>query len=190
MTNYQSIKVEKLKLNPKNPRIIKNDKFNKLVKSIKDFPEMLEARPIVVDENLIVLGGNMRLKAVKELGFVEVPTIILPGLTQEQKDEFLIKDNSNFGDWDWDILQHEWNVEDLGNWGLDINIFDVQFSEDEIEEETFNSDDIEEKTIGQKNLVNISLTVNKDDYKAGIDAEIELLIQKYPKTICKVQSVN
>lgn len=106
--------------NPNNPRIIKDDKFKKLCQSIKEFPEMLELRPIVIDENNMVLGGNMRLKACIEVGLKEVPTIQAKDLTEEQKKEFIIKDNIGFGEWNWDDLANEWNVEDLSNWGLDL----------------------------------------------------------------------
>ena len=106
--------------NPKNPRIIKDDKFKKLVKSIQEFPQMLELRPIVVDGNMVVLGGNMRLKACIAAGLKEVPIIIADKLTDAQKDEFIIKDNVGFGEWDWDLLANEWEVKDLFNWAVDI----------------------------------------------------------------------
>jgi len=111
--------------NPKNPRIIKDDKFKKLVKSIQEFPEMLELRPIVVDSNMVVLGGNMRLKACIAAGLKEVPIIIADKLTDAQKDEFIIKDNVGFGEWDWDLLANEWDVEALTDWGLDVGGFDL-----------------------------------------------------------------
>ena len=103
------VKIEDIKLNPKNPRVIKNDKFKKLVKSIKDFPEMLEVRPIVVDDNMVVLGGNMRLKACKDAGFDEVFIIKFNDLSEEKKNEFIIKDNTSFGEWDTDILLEDWS---------------------------------------------------------------------------------
>ena len=106
--------------NPTNPRIIKDDKFKKLVKSIQDFPQMLDIRPIVVDSNMVVLGGNMRLKACIAAGLTEVPIIVADQLTEEQKKEFIIKDNSSFGEWDWDILANEWEIADLSDWGIDI----------------------------------------------------------------------
>jgi hypothetical protein len=115
----QQVKISKVKGNPSNPRIIKNDKFKKLVKSIKEFPEMLKLRPIVVDEDFMVLGGNMRLKASKEAGLKEVWIDIAEGLTKEQKKEFIIKDNVGFGEWEWDILANEWDAMDLNEWGLD-----------------------------------------------------------------------
>ena len=106
--------------NPTNPRIIKDDKFKKLVKSIQEFPQMLELRPIVVDSNMVVLGGNMRLKACIAAGLKQVPIIVADQLTEEQKGEFIIKDNVGFGEWDWDLLANEWDVETLEDWGLEL----------------------------------------------------------------------
>ena len=116
----QQVKISKVKGNPSNPRIIKNDKFKKLVKSIQEFPEMLKLRPIVVDEDFMVLGGNMRLKASKEAGLSEVWIDIAEGLTEEQKKEFIVKDNVGFGEWEWDILANEWDSVQLADWGLDV----------------------------------------------------------------------
>tara|TARA_R100000278_G_scaffold123250_1_gene112258 strand:+ start:3223 stop:3939 length:717 start_codon:yes stop_codon:yes gene_type:complete len=107
--------------NPNNPRYINKEKFKKLVKSLKDLPSMLDVRPIVVDENMIVLGGNMRLKALKEAGFTEVKIHQVKNWSEEQKKEFIIKDNSSFGEWDWDILANEWDLDLLDDWGLDLN---------------------------------------------------------------------
>ena len=116
------IKIDFIKVNPNNPRLIKDDKFKKLVKSIKEFPEMLNIRPIVVNKDMIVLGGNMRLKACKEAGLKEVPIIIADNLTEEQQREFLIKDNVSGGEWDWEVLANEWDSEELEAWGLDLPI--------------------------------------------------------------------
>mgnify|MGYP006425989297 CR=1 FL=1 len=116
----ENIKITKLKLNPNNPRVIKDDKYKKLVKSIKDFPKMLEIRPIVVNDDMVVLGGNQRLKACKEVGFKEVPTIKASELTEDEQREFIIKDNIGFGDNDWDMLANEWNAEELEDWGVDL----------------------------------------------------------------------
>jgi len=117
------VKINSIKTNPKNPRLIKDDKFKKLVKSIKEFPQMLELRPIVVDENNIILGGNMRHKACIEAGLKEVFIVQAKDLTELQKDEFIVKDNVGFGEWDWDILANEWDTEKLTDWGLDLPIF-------------------------------------------------------------------
>ena len=116
----QQVKIYKVKGNPSNPRIIKNDKFKKLVKSIQEFPEMLKLRPIVVDENMMVLGGNMRLKASKDAGLKEVWIEVAEGLTEEQKKEFIVKDNVGFGEWEWDMLANEWDSVQLAEWGLDV----------------------------------------------------------------------
>jgi hypothetical protein len=127
----QTVKITEVKVNPNNPRLIKDDKFKKLVQSVKDFPEMLNIRPIVVNKEMIILGGNMRFKACKEAGLKEVP-IIITDLTEEQQKEFLIKDNVSGGEWDWDILANEWNTDDLENWGLDLPIFDLEPSYDDL----------------------------------------------------------
>ena len=116
----QQVKISKVKGNPNNPRIIKNDKFKKLVKSIKDFPEMLKLRPIVVDEDMMVLGGNMRLKASKDAGLKEVWIEVAEGLSEEQKKEFIVKDNVGFGECEWDMLANQWDSVQLAEWGLDV----------------------------------------------------------------------
>lgn len=116
------IKLSEVKPNPNNPRTIKDDKFKKLVKSIQDFPEMLKLRPIVVNDDMIVLGGNMRLKACKEAGLKEVPIIKASNLTEQQQKEFIIKDNVGFGEWDFEDLTNNWDAEELSEWGLDLPI--------------------------------------------------------------------
>ena len=116
----QTVLINEVKSNPNNPRIIKDDKFKKLVASIKELPQMLELRPIVVNEDMIVLGGNMRLKACKEAGLKEIPIIKATDLSEEQQRAFIIKDNVGFGEWDWDALANEWDAEQLEEWGLDI----------------------------------------------------------------------
>jgi hypothetical protein len=132
----QQVKISKVKGNPSNPRIIKNDKFKKLVKSIQEFPEMLKLRPIVVDEDMMVLGGNMRLKASKDAGLEEVWIEVAEGLTEEQKKEFIVKDNVGFGEWEWDMLGNEWDSVQLAEWGLDVwqNEDDVNLNEIETED--------------------------------------------------------
>ena len=114
------LKINQLKPNSSNPRIIKEAKFKKLVQSIKDFPEMLELRPVILDEDMTILGGNMRYKACVEAGLKEVPVKIAKGLTEEQKQEFIVKDNVGFGEWDWDALGNEWDNVKLGEWGMDV----------------------------------------------------------------------
>jgi ParB-like chromosome segregation protein Spo0J len=124
----ETIAISKIKLNPNNPRLIKDDKFTKLVQSIKDFPEMLNIRPIVVNDDMIILGGNMRFKACKEAGLKEVPIIKASGLSAEKQREFLIKDNVSGGEWDWGLLQ-EWDSLELESWGVDMVGFDLDSDE-------------------------------------------------------------
>jgi hypothetical protein len=136
----EKVKISAIKANSKNPRVIKDDKFKKLVKSIQDFPEMLEKRPLVcftdIDGKYVVLGGNMRLKAAQEVGLKELPIVLADDWTQEQRDEFLIKDNVGFGEWDWDQLANEWDAGKLDEWGLDVPNFDAEpFGDDLIGDE-------------------------------------------------------
>jgi len=134
------VKITEVKTNAKNPRTIKDEKFRKLVKSIQDFPDMLNKRPLIVftdvDGKYVVLGGNMRLKACKEIGLKEIPVILADEWTEEQKAEFLIKDNVGFGEWDWDILTDEWDTNNLEDWGLDLPV-DLSVKELEAEEDNF-----------------------------------------------------
>jgi hypothetical protein len=116
----ETVKISAVKTNPNNPRICKDDKFKKLVQSVKDFPQMLDIRPIVVNDEMIVLGGNMRLKACIEAGLKEVSIIKASDLTPEQQNEFIIKDNVGFGEWNWDDLANGWDSEQLTEWGLDV----------------------------------------------------------------------
>ena len=120
----QSVSISKIKPNPNNPRLIKDDKFAKLVTSIQEFPEMLNIRPIVVNKDMVILGGNMRFKACKEAGLKEIP-IIIADLTEEQEREFIIKDNISGGEWDWNLLANEWDADQLTGWGLDVIGFDI-----------------------------------------------------------------
>jgi len=114
------IPIKEIKENPNNPRKLNKDKYQKLLKSIQDLPQMLEYRPIVVNSNMIVLGGNMRLKALKELKYKEVPIIIADELSEDQQKEFLIKDNLAYGQWDWDMIANEWDLPLLEDWGIDL----------------------------------------------------------------------
>jgi DNA modification methylase len=132
--NTQKVKISEVKANPNNPRLIKDDKFKKLVKSIQEFPEMLSLRPIVVNADMIVLGGNMRLKACKEAGLKEVDIIKADELTEEQQKQFIIKDNVGFGEWDWEDLANNWDAEQLTDWGLDIPDFKPEVLEAEEDE--------------------------------------------------------
>jgi len=140
--------IQEIKSNPNNPRLIKDHKFKQLVKSIQDFPQMLELRPIVIDENNMVLGGNMRLKACIEAGLTDVPVIHANNLTEAQKKEFIIKDNISFGEHDWDSLANEWNIIELDEWGLDI----PAFANNDIEEPKDNA-------VGSKSCPNCGVTL-------------------------------
>jgi len=132
--NPITVKISEVKSNPNNPRIIKDDKFQKLVKSIKEFPEMLNIRPIVVNADMVVLGGNMRLRACKEAGLKEVAIIKAEDLTEDQQKQFIIKDNVGFGEWDWEDLANNWDAEQLTDWGLDIPDFKSEVLEAEEDE--------------------------------------------------------
>jgi hypothetical protein len=152
------VKISQIKANSKNPRIIKDDKFKKLVQSIREFPEMLEKRPLVcftdIDNKYVVLGGNMRLKASIEVGLKELPIVLADDWTQEQRDEFLIKDNVGFGEWDWDQLANEWDSEKLTDWGMDVwkSEPDIDYS---ILDDDDVSDQLDDMTNGVKKAIQI-----------------------------------
>lgn len=132
------MKLNQIKPNPSNPRIIKDAKFEKLCKSIQDFPKMMALRPMVVDADGIVLGGNMRLKALQHLGMKEIPdewVKRVDELTEDEKQRFIIVDNVGYGEWDWDTLANEWDAEELSEWGLDLPGFDAKLTD--IEEDDF-----------------------------------------------------
>jgi len=173
------VKINSIQSNLKNPRIIKDNKFKKLVKSIKEFPEMLELRPIVVDENNLILGGNMRHKACIEAGLKEVPIKIAKGLTIEQKQEFIIKDNVGFGEWEWDILSNEWNSVQLSEWGLD-----VWQNEDDLEEPLF--DELTEENKNKPFVIKITFANINDLQNA--EKEIAQIVNKYNKAIYSVSA--
>ena len=132
-----TVNINEVKSNPNNPRIIKDDKFKKLVASIKELPQMLQLRPIVVNEDMVVLGGNMRLKARKEAGLQEIPIIKASELNEEQQRAFIIKDNVGFGEWDWDALANEWDAQELDEWGLDLPSDLIVEEEIEVEEDDY-----------------------------------------------------
>lgn len=153
-------KINDIKPNPKNPRIIKDAKFEKLVNSIKEFPEMLEKRPLVcytdVDKKLVILGGNMRYKAAKELGIKELSVVLADDWTEEQKAQFLIKDNLGYGEWDWDTIANEWDSESLIEWGLDVPNFDTPKDLDySILDEVDISDQLSEMSSNVKKAIQI-----------------------------------
>jgi len=152
--NWYKEKISKVKTNPNNPRIIKDDKFEKLVRSIKEFPKMLEIRPIVVNDDMIVLGGNMRLKACKEAGLKEVPIIKASDLTEDEQRQFIIKDNVGFGEWDWEQLASEWDAEKLDEWGLDVPEFTADVDYSILDDEDV-EDQLNDMTNGVKKAIQI-----------------------------------
>lgn len=114
------MKAKDIKPNPNNPRFIKDEKFKKLVQSLKEFPEMAVVRPVVINQDNMILGGNMRYRAMIEAGWTDIPITQVKGWTKEQEREFIIKDNVSGGEWDWDLLANEWEAEELDKWGLDL----------------------------------------------------------------------
>jgi ParB-like chromosome segregation protein Spo0J len=171
------VNINKVRTNPNNPRIIKDDKFQKLVKSIQEFPQMLEIRPIVVNDDMIVLGGNMRLKACLEAGLKEIPIIKASNLTEEQQKEFIIKDNVGFGEWDWNDLANNWDAEQLETWGLDIPGFAIAPTQDELIGEEKN----------KPPTMKITFEAVEDLQQAEIDIK-ELIDRKYPKAYFSVSA--
>ncbi len=171
------VSTSEIKTNPNNPRFIRDDKFKKLVQSIKDFPKMLEIRPIVVNNEMVVLGGNMRLKACVEAGLKEIPIIKADSLTEEQQKEFIIKDNSSFGQWDWDMVANEWDEQQLEDWGIDLPGF-VEEEEDPGGDE---KDPFDDEGIEAKNQYGVIVI-------CGNDTEQEAVFEKLSKEgyTCKV----
>ena len=132
------MKLSKIKSNPNNPRVIKDDKFQKLVKSIQEFPKMMALRPMIINSDNIVLGGNMRLKALKECGYKDIPDEWVKRadeLTEEEQRRFIIADNVGFGEHDWEVLKAEWDVEELAEWGLDLPTWEGTELSDEFGED-------------------------------------------------------
>ena len=126
----KNVPISKVKANKGNPRFIRDEKFAKLVKSLREFPDMAKLRPIIVNAEMVVLGGNMRLKAMQELKWKTVPVIVAENLTRQQQAEFVIKDNVGFGEWDWEMLANQWDADLLTDWGLDIPHLDGELPED------------------------------------------------------------
>ena len=135
------VKIGSVKGNSRNPRFIRDEKFKKLVASLVEFPEMATLRPLVVDETMTVLGGNMRLKAMQELKWKEVPIVVAEGLTDAQKDEFVIKDNVSYGMYDWEMLANEWDAEELTRWGLDIPNYSFGHDANDMDESELDLDE-------------------------------------------------
>ena len=172
----QNLPIGKIKANPNNPRTIKDDKFFKLVQSLKDLPEMAKVRPVVVNQDMVVLGGNMRLKAMKEAGWKEVPVEIVDWDEDKQR-QFIIKDNVGFGEWDWEMLANQWDAEQLDDWGLTLPIFDTEPSAEEL--------------IGDDKNKPATMKITFDSPEQLQQAEIEiqeLLDRKYPKAFFSVSA--
>jgi ParB-like chromosome segregation protein Spo0J len=151
------MKLKDIKPNPNNPRVLRDDKFQKLKQSITEFPKMLSLRPMVIDENNVVLGGNMRLRALQELGFTDVEEAWVKrssDLTEDEKKRFIIADNVAFGEWDWDTLANDWEVVDLEAWGLEIPFYDEEVKEEQSkEEEDFKTLELNFNAWDYKNVV-------------------------------------
>ncbi len=164
--DIKEVKINSVKANKDNPRIIKDDKFRKLVKSIEEFPEMLKLRPIVVNNDMVVLGGNMRLKACKEAGLKNVHIIKAEDLTEEQQKQFIVKDNVGFGQWDWDMLANEWQPEELSDWGLD-----VWQPETEVDYSILDDEDLTDELDQMKDDVKKAIQVpfEASDYESAMD---------------------
>lgn len=156
------VKIDKIKENEKNPRFIRDENFKKLVKSIKEFPEMLSVRKLVVNKDYVVLGGNMRLKALKEAGVKDVDIEVVDW-SEEQQKEFIIKDNIGYGQWNYEDLANEWEIEDLKEWGLEIPGYDVP----DIDLENF-FEDKTDSTEDQKHKIVLEYT--EEQYQQVIDA--------------------
>jgi site-specific DNA-methyltransferase (adenine-specific) len=177
----EQVNISEVKPNPNNPRIIKDDKFAKLVQSIKDFPKMLEIRPIVVNADMIVLGGNMRLKACKEAGLKKVHIIKAEDLTEEQQREFIIKDNVSGGEWDWDDLANNWDVDELQDWGLDIPGFVNEEIIPEVEEDDF---DVPEGGIETDIVSGDLFEIGQHKLLCGSSTETDTWQRLFEKELC------
>lgn len=155
---FVGMRLSEIKPNPNNPRIIKDDKFEKLKKSIKDFPKMMELRPMIINKDNIVLGGNMRLKALKELGYKEVPDEWVKraeDLTEDEQRQFIIKDNVGFGEHDWEMLATEWDVDELSDWGLDVPAFAEEVDYSILDDDDEINQQLEDMTAGVKKAIQI-----------------------------------
>jgi len=175
----KQIKSYKIKGNPNNPRVLKNSKFKQLVQSIREFPEMLKIRPIVVDENLMILGGNMRWKASQDAGLKEIWIYKADNLSEKKKQEFIIKDNVNFGEWNWDLLGNEWDSLQLAEWGLD-----VWQNEDDLQEPDFN--ELTEDNNNKPPTMKITFK-NKNDLE-NAEKDIAEIVDKYEKAFYSVSA--
>ena len=185
------MKLSELHINPDNPRIIKDDKFKKLVKSISEFPKMMELRPIVTDEDSMILGGNMRFKALQELKYKDIPDDWVKKaseLTEEEKQRFIIEDNVPFGEWDWETLANEWDQEQLIEWGLEIP--DFAFKQEAVEDDYVIPDEIKTDIvlgdlfeIGQHRLLCGDSTIPDDIEKLMGEQKADLVLIDPPYNV-------
>lgn len=170
------VKISEISPNQANPRYITDDKFDKLVKSLKEFPEMMNLRPIVVNTDMTIIGGNMRFKAMQKAGLKECE-IIVADLTHEQQREFIIKDNVGFGEWEWETLANDWDAKELDDWGLDLPNIDSEPDFDDL--------------IGEQSNKAASIKITFESVsqlqKAQIDIQ-ELLDRKYPNAYFSVSA--
>ena len=175
MLKEYKIKISKIKSNPNNPRVIKDYKFKNLLKSIVDFPDMLKLRPIIVDEKNIILGGNMRYKACLQLKHETVWVVQADDLTEEQKKQFVIKDNSSFGEWDWDILANDWDTKELKDWGID-----VWQPEEEVDYSVLDEVDLDSEidNMYEQTKKSIILEFSTEKYISGVQQVYESLKKK------------
>lgn len=153
----KGVKLSSIQKNPSNPRFIKDDRFKKLVKSLEEFPEMMKLRPIIINKNAVILGGNQRYEALKQIGYKEIPETWVQkaeDLTEAQQREFIIKDNVGFGQHDWDKLANEWNTEDLVDWGLDVPNF-----ENDVDYSVLDDDDVSSEIDGMKDGVKRAIQI-------------------------------
>ena len=151
------IKITEIKTNPNNPRLIKDEKFAKLVKSINEFPKMMELRPLVVNADNVILGGNMRFKALKELGYTNIPKEWVKRadeLTEDETRRFIIADNVGFGEHDWDLLANDWDSQELNDWGLDVWQPEADVDYSILDEEDLSSE-LSDMTDGVKKAIQI-----------------------------------
>jgi len=128
--------INDIKLNPNNPRYIKDDRYQKLKKNMQEFPKMMKLRPIITDDEGVILGGNMRYLAMKDLGYTEIPegwVVKASELTEEERKRFTITDNIPYGDWDYDILANEWDMTELQDWGIELPEIEINTEEDEFD---------------------------------------------------------
>ncbi len=176
LNKIQVVTIKKILPNPNNPRIIKDDNFKKLVKSIKDFPEMLQIRPIIVNSEFMILGGNMRLKACIEAGLKEVPIILADKFTEKQQREFIIKDNVGYGEWDWETLANEWDTDDLNDWGFDM----PKWLNDDEKEPDFDLSPIDKgmDTYLNNKIKQITLFLSSEQYEDTINKLDRLMDEK------------